>query len=177
MKSYVALLRGINVGGNKKVSMAELKAMLEKLGFEKVKTLLNSGNVIFETDKDFSTLKNLLETNFENKFGFKSNFIVIPSEIILKLIDDDPFKDIVVNKDTRLYVTFLSERPTSKLEIPYSSENGEFKILKVTDSAIVSVLQLTPSSRTVDLMKIIEKEFGKNVTTRNWNTVKKLIQE
>lgn len=49
MKTYIALLRGINVGGNKKVPMADLKKMLEKAGYENVRTLLNSGNAVFET--------------------------------------------------------------------------------------------------------------------------------
>ncbi len=87
----------------------------------------------------------------------------------------NPFRNIVTDKNTRLYVTFLGHKPNSGLKIPYVSPQREFTILDFNSSEVCSVLTLTPGMGTTDSMDILEKEFGKNVTTRNWNTILKLL--
>ncbi|MBP9718223.1 DUF1697 domain-containing protein [Candidatus Gracilibacteria bacterium] len=177
MQKYVALLRGINVGGNKKVPMADLKKCLEKLDFKNIKTLLNSGNVVFEGAKsDEKKLIKKLEAALEEKFNFTVPVILRTAEEIEKLIKTDPFQNIHVDKNTRLYITFLAEKSTSAMGIPYESSKKEFRILEKTNRELFSILQLSPSTKTTELMSIIEKEFGKNVTTRNWNTVLKIAE-
>lgn len=90
------------------------------------------------------------------------------------MIDTNPFKNISVTPETRLYVTFLLGKPKHNLQIPYESHEKDFKILSVSNGEVISVLTLSPKRRTPEAMTIIEKEFGKNVTTRNWNTVVKI---
>lgn len=172
---YVAFLRGINVGGNKMIPMAKLKTMFESLGFTNVKTLLATGNILFNaaTTKP-ETLAALIEKKIEATFGMHSHAIIRSLSTIQKLIDADPFKKIKVTPQTRLYITFLATKPTSTLKIPYASPGRDFEILSVTDTEIRSVLTLNDTTRSVDAMQIIEKEYGKNVTTRNWNTVMKI---
>ncbi len=176
MPRYVALLRGINVGGNKKVPMADLKKMMEKMGYTNVKTLLNSGNAMFDAETtSTSAIKKTFEAQFEKTFGFESRTIIRSIANIEKLIKANPFKDIKVTPATRLYVTFVSDKPTSKLKIPYTSEDKLYRILSVDDSCICSVLTVADTKNTTDAMKILEKEYGKNLTTRNWNTVEKMV--
>lgn len=176
MTKYIALLRGINVGGHKKVPMAELKKAFEEMGFENVKTFLASGNVVFGTKEEIAeALTEKIASKLEKTFGFPIPIIVRKISDIEKMIKTDPFKDIKVTPQTRQYVTFLSEKPKSTLEIPYSSPDQSFRILNVTNGAIFSVLDLT-KTRTVDAMAVLEKEFGKNITTRNWNTVMKIVK-
>ena len=152
--------------------------MLEKMGYANVKTLLASGNVVFETQKSsIPALIAAIETQFEKTFGFTSSIILRPLEEIRKLIASDPFKGITVTPQTRLYVTFLLEKPKSTLKIPYVSESKDFKILRVTDHEICSVLTISDNTNSIDSMNILEKEFGKRITTRNWNTVLKLVKE
>lgn len=171
-KKFVALLRGINVGGHKKVPMAELRTAFEKWGFTNVKTLLASGNVVFEGSQS-DTKK--IESNLEQHFGFEISTIIIPFEDVEKIVNSDPFKGIEVTKNIHLYITFLKDKPTSKLEIPYTSDDKSFTILKKTDHAVLSILDIDKRG-TVDAMKILEQEFGKNITTRNYNTVVKISQ-
>lgn len=172
MSKYVAFLRGINVGGNKKVPMAELKKVFEELGFTCVQTVLNTGNVLFEaTDSDDLALK--ISVGLEKKFGFAISTIVFPFEAISEVVCSDPFKDVLVTPKTRLYVTFLAQPPTSSLPTPYISPDKSFRILRVENKMVFSVLDLALSG-TVEVMKILEKEFGQDVTTRNWNTVCRL---
>ena len=177
MTRYLALLRGINVGGHKRIKMDELRKAFEALGFQNVKTVLATGNVLFEaSNTDLNALVKTIEEKLNTTFHHKVPVILRTIQDIQNLVDSDPFKQTAVTPDTRLYVTFLSEIPKSKLKVPYESPDKGFRILRVSDGVVCSVLTLTPSNRTVDSMKIIEKEFGKNITTRNWNTVSKFLQ-
>jgi uncharacterized protein (DUF1697 family) len=176
MTGYVAFLRGINVGGNKKVPMAQLKKVMEKLGYGNVKTLLASGNVLFDASGSDATVASKIEKTLASAFGFTIPVILRRKADLEKLAESDPFKGITVTPETRLYVTFLRDKPKSTLKIPYASPDGNYRILRVSGMEIISVLQLTDGSRTVDAMAVLEKEFGKDVTTRNWNTVEKVLR-
>lgn len=169
--NYVAFLQGINVG-KRQVQMTKLKSAFDKMGYSGVNTILATGNVVFYSDnEDKAKLTEAIEYDLEKLFGFSVHVILRNASEIKKLLLSDPFKGIKVTADTRLYVTYLSEPHESSLPIPYISKDKEFKIIKVTDTEVISVLILSPDTRTVEAMAIIEKEFGKNVTTRNWNTV------
>jgi uncharacterized protein (DUF1697 family) len=147
------------------------------LGFTEVKTLLNSGNVLFSVDeKDISILRKRIEEHLKEKFGFPIGTLIRTQQELQEMIEEYPFHNISMTLQTRLYVTFLSEKPTSNLKIPYVSPEKNFTILEVSHDAVFSVLTLTEQYNTTDAMKILEKEFGKNVTTRNWNTVVKLAE-
>ena len=171
---YVALLRGINVGGHHKVPMATLKDAFEAMGFKSVKTFLNSGNVVFETDKVCDKgIEVEIATELAAVFGFPIPVLVRKSGAIQKIIEMDPFGEVQVQKDIRLYVTFLKEGPQEKFSLPWTSPDGSFKILEAAEGMICSVLDVS-LSKTPDAMKILEKAYGRNITTRNWNTILKL---
>ena len=170
MNKYVALLRGINVGGHKKVPMSDLKETFKRQGFHNVKTLLNTGNVVFEGKKEW-----LEDIPFalEDTFGFKIHTIFLPFDKVMDIVKSDPFRNIKVTPKTRLYVTFFTEKPMTVLKIPYSTDDGAYKIIEVSDIAVFSVLDLD-KTKTVEYMNILGKEFGENITTRNYNTVVKI---
>ncbi|HET8838488.1 MAG TPA: DUF1697 domain-containing protein [Flavobacteriaceae bacterium] len=174
MKKQVLFLRGINVGGHKKVPMAELKKMLAKMGFENIQTILNSGNVVFDSkEKAEAVLIEKIADAIQNTFGFSVNVMLRSAEEIKKLIDMEPFKKEEIDKSTRLYITFLNKKNTSELELPYASAENDFRILHKTEREVFSVLNIE-TTKSVDAMAFLEKEFGKDVTTRNWNTILKL---
>lgn len=177
MNKYVAFLRGINVGGHKSVKMDELKKTFDSMEFKNVKTVLASGNVIFETPKTATnTLSKKIAEKLRETFGFEIGVIIRTIEELHHISNSDPFKGIKVTPQTRLYITFLSEKSKSSLKIPYESLDKNYKILKLSANEICSVLTITPISKTVGLMDILEKEFGKKVTTRNWNTIIRLLK-
>ncbi len=176
MSKYAALLRGVNVGGVT-VKMDKLKKTFEVIGFTNVKTLLASGNVLFTAPSTSeSALVKKIETKLETAFGRAIGVLVRKIEELQRLAEADPFAGIKVTPQTRLYVTFLSEKNKSNLKIPYTSPDKHFKIIRATDNEVYSVATLSPNSRTVDLMSILEKEFGRKVTTRNWNTIEKILK-
>ncbi len=178
MATYIALLRGINVGGNKKVPMSDLKKTLEKGGYANVKTLLNSGNVVFdakETRPD-AVCKDL-EALIEKRFGFAVGVLVRTKDRIEKLVKSDPFRGITVKPETRLYVTFWTGKVKTTLKLPYQTPDKWLRILSMTDGEVCSVLTVTGDRGSVDAMEVLEKEFQGGIpTTRNWNTVLKLLR-
>ena len=175
MQKYVAFLRGINVGGNKKVPMADLKKVLEKIGLQNVKTLLASGNVVFESNSNkIEELQVSISTAIEKAFKFPVPLLLRSFSVIQELIALDPFKKIIVTPQTRLYVTFLTERVKDKAASSYVSSDNSFAIISKTKSEVFSVLDLSITG-TPEAMNALEKEFGKEVTTRNWNTILKIV--
>jgi uncharacterized protein (DUF1697 family) len=171
MTKYVALLRGINLG-KRRIKMEALRKTFEGLGYENIRTLLASGNVIFEPKgSDAKKLTRAIEARLKDAFGFEVPVVLRSGAEIAKLIKSEPFKRVKVTPKTRLFVTFLSETPKSKPKIPTKSKAGDFIILDVADRDVLSVLTDT---RTPDAMDILRKQFGDKITTRSWNTVLKI---
>lgn len=176
--TYVALLRGINVGGNNKIKMADLRILLSNAGFLNVKTILASGNIILESKLSADECKAKIEKLIAEEFTINLSAIVLPHSEVRKLVAAEPFKNTRITPSTRLYVTFLPNKIKPKLKAGFKSETegrGSFQILQVTPTAVCSVLTLARSGTTLDLMNFLDKQLGKQVTTRNWNTVLKLL--
>ncbi len=174
---YFVFLRGINVGGNKKVPMAELKVLLEKSGYHTIKTLLNSGNIILETNTaDDQKLENELENLLSAHFGFTIPVIVRRADEIQTLYDLHPFEGIPITKNTRLYISLLKSDVPENLQLPWVSEDNSYRILRKRGKDIISVLELGEKN-TIDAMKILEQSYGKAITTRNWNTMEKMVKK
>ena len=174
MIKYVGLLRGVNVGGKHKVSMSDLKIILQNLDCHNVSTILNTGNVIFDSEsKKIDELSKVIESRISAVFGFPIPLILCKAASIVNLIEKDPYQDITVTKKTLFYISFLKKNIKSPITIPWASEDKNFKILDYTDKMIISVLDLAKSG-TPKAMEIIEASFGKEITTRNWNTILKI---
>src|SRR5690606_24313583 len=102
-QKYLALLRGINVGGHHKVPMADLRENFTAMGFSKVKTLLNSGNVVFEgKDEQDPILEETISHHLTNSFGFQIPILVRKIEDIHTVVHKNPFDGIEMRKDLRL---------------------------------------------------------------------------
>ena len=173
-EKYVAFLRGINVGGHHKVPMAELRMELEKLNLENVITILNSGNIIFDASTDNLTkLEKAISGHLEKLFGFPVPTIIRRSETISDLLNNNPFMDVKLTKDIRLYVSFLQKNTDSDLKIPWYSADKSFKIIGKNTNTIFSILDLS-ISKTPKAMGALDRYFGKDITTRNWKTIERI---
>ena len=174
IEKYIAFLRGINVGGHHKVPMLELRKEMEKLKFKNVVTLLNSGNIIFDAVvDDTKNLERKLSEHLENTFGFPIPVILRKAEMINGFVIDNPFESVLVTKDTRLYVSFLRFDMEPDLTLPWVSDDESYKIICKKDKTIFSILDLS-LSQTPKAMGVLEKYYGKDITTRNWNTIKRI---
>jgi uncharacterized protein (DUF1697 family) len=163
----VAFLRGINVGGHHKVPMAALRNEMERMGFKKINTILNSGNIIFTgPPKEQSRLETEIALHLEKVFGFTIPILVRNAGEVLALKAANPFKSIEVTKDIRLYVTFLKEETEVKLALPWISEDKSFHIIAIRKKEICSVLDVSVT-KTPKGMEVLEQLFGGGITTRN----------
>jgi uncharacterized protein (DUF1697 family) len=168
MAKYAAFLRGINVGG-RTMKMDALRSALEAAGNTNVKTLLASGNIVLESSElDQARLQAKIEKTIKDAFGFDVRVIVRSAKGIRALVNSEPFKGVKVTPGTRLFITFLSAPPKSKI----TAVGGENGIRAVTKGHVVS--ELGAKDSTLDHMDLLVKEFGADITTRNWNTILKI---
>jgi len=174
---WVALLRGINVGGHKPVKMDELKRLFASLGFQSCKTILASGNVLFESPAtDRAALVRTIEEALARTFRHDISVALRTVQEIQELVESEPFAKVAATPQTRLYVTFLA-KGGSKRSLPAGSPPGaDFTIVRVTPGEVCIALTLTQTSGTPELMSYLDKELGRTATTRNWNTVAKILK-
>ena len=157
--------------------MAELKSVLEELKFQNARTILASGNVLFNAPKHTNVaLARVIEGKLKEILGHDIGVVARSLAEIQALAESGPFKKIKVTPLTRLYVTFLAEKWKSDLKIPWITPEKDFRIIRVTDTEVCSLVTLSPTRQTTEAMSILEKEFGKQITTRNWNTIEKIIK-
>lgn len=172
MKTYVALLRGINVGGNKKVEMAKLKQVFEKLGFERVSTYINSGNVIFSSKS--APIATDLEKVLKKTFGFAIAVVVRDAASIAKVAKAIP-KGWDNNPEVRTDVLFLWDEYNKKSSLGLISAHPEADKLKYVDGVIIWQVDRKFYTKS-GMRKFIGTPLYKNMTARNVNTVRKLAE-
>lgn len=175
--AYAAFLRGINNLGQKPVKMDELKKAFDSLGFKNVRTLLASGNVVFDSPSSSPRdLAKTIEEKLKKRFGHEIVVLIRKIADLQRLAKSKPFKAINVTPQTRLYVTFLSEKPKGDLKIPCQAPDKSLKLLRATEYEVCSVVNLSSNTGTTDLMGFLEKQFGRKITTRNWNTISRILE-
>jgi uncharacterized protein (DUF1697 family) len=167
MSRFVAFLRGVSPMN---CQMLELKRCLESAGFDNVKTVLSSGNVAFDTRaRSVSVLEKKLEAAVQKTLS-RGFFTIVRSQVeLIELIETDPFAKSKVPHNAKRIVTFVRDTPKAKLKLPYEFEGVHILAIKGTE--IFSAYE--PHPRGPIFMNLIEKTFGKDLTTRTWDTVKK----
>jgi uncharacterized protein (DUF1697 family) len=167
MPRYVAFLRGVSPLNAK---MPELKRCFEAAGFTDVKTVLSSGNVAFDARAAAeSTLERKAEAAMARRLGRSFYTIVRPADALRALLEADPYAAFRLPKNAKRVVTFLRERHKSKLSLPLEVDGA--RILAMNGREVFTAY--VPSPRGPVFMTLIEKTFGRNVTTRTWDTVRK----
>jgi uncharacterized protein (DUF1697 family) len=167
MPRYVAFLRGVSPMNAK---MPELKACFESIGFTDVKTVLSSGNVVFTSPlKSSSTLVKAIESGMAEHLSRSFPVIVRATDHLLSVLKSDPYSDFRTPPNAKRVVTFLSRPHQTDLSFPIALDGAQILAIKGCEVFTAYV----PSERGPVFMTIIEKTFGKGVTTRTLETVKK----
>jgi len=175
MTTYVAFLRGINVGGNKMIKMDALARAFQSLGFENVKTFIQSGNVIFdeaETDLDLLTTK--IETKIHKTFGFEVTVILQTVAALQGILKRNPFKKVEPESDVVMFVTFLSANPPAKPKLPLVFPTENVELIAIRDRAAFLLCRRKKNGMFGFPNALVEK-LGISATTRNWTTVNKIV--
>jgi uncharacterized protein (DUF1697 family) len=167
MQRYAAFLRGV---GPMVLKMPDLKRSFEEAGFSDVVTLLSSGNVVFSARSSEKALERRAEAAMQKELGRTFLTIVRSLDTLGAMLASDPYRKLRLPRAAKRVVTFLREKPGTKLTLPIELDGAS--ILHVEGLEAFSAY--LPSPRGPAFMTLIEKTFGKSVTTRTWDTVKKV---
>ncbi len=172
MKTYIALLRGINVGGHKKTPMAELRELLSKVGLENVQTYIQSGNVIFQSsEENKEKLESKIHNAIKNHFGFEVPILVKKREELQQIFDDCPFSE---EKKSNSYFTMLHHIPREDLVKIASEKVYEGEEYQIIKGCIYFYCEKGYGQAKFNL-NFFERKLKTTATARNYKTMVKLI--
>jgi len=170
MARYAAFLRGVSPSNAK---MPQLKEAFEAAGFTDVRTVLSSGNVVFGARAaSIATLERAAEAALQRGLGRTFLTIVRPVDALQELLASDPYRAFRLSPNAKRIVTFLRDAPKTKLALPLEQDGA--RILSMRGREIFSAY--IPNPKGPIFMTLIEKTFGKDQTTRTWDTVGKVAR-
>lgn len=175
MTRYVALLQGINVGRHRRIAMADLRSLVEGLGYAEVRTHLNSGNVVFTGEEAASaTVARRIEDAIREQFGLEVPVVVRTGEELVRIVAANPFPEAAADHKT-LHVTFLAAEPDpERVAALAEAERGEddYRV------AGADVYLFYPNRLTgaTFMPTGLDRALGVVATSRNWRTVTRLAE-
>ena len=175
MTTYISLLRGINVSGQKLIKMDALKILYRQLGFQDVETYLQSGNIIFRDDKfDPPELASTISLRIQEQFGFEVPVIVLNVDDLKDIIEANPFKDDLRMDQQFLHVTFLASDPK---KIDFETITAKTSTGEEMAQIKKAVYLYCPNGygRTKLTNNFLENRLKVAATTRNWKTTRELF--
>ncbi|MGD8192147.1 DUF1697 domain-containing protein [Brevibacillus ginsengisoli] len=178
MTIYIALLRGINVGGKNKIKMADLKRMFEEMGLSRVQTYIQSGNVLFESNEGEEALSKRLEQEIKHVFGLSISVILRAATELEQIVVNCPFTEAEIaeaeasGEGESLYVALLPQSPSEEgiqRLSTYQNENEQFRI-NGRDIYLLFQNSVRDSKLAAQVAKL-----NVPATVRNWKTTNKLV--
>jgi uncharacterized protein (DUF1697 family) len=170
--SYVALLRGVNVGRANRIAMADLRAAVEELGYTEVRTLLNSGNVIFCAPAGAAGVAEASIAAALAKLGVTTRVIVLPVAELHDILAAHPFPDIVTDPARLLVAVFAGGAPLPRVAALAAQDWGIDRMALLPRAAFLWCASGILES---PLLKAFSRAAGDTATTRNWTTMTKLV--
>ncbi|MEX2600740.1 MAG: DUF1697 domain-containing protein [Balneolaceae bacterium] len=172
--SHLALLRGINVGGNNIIKMADLRAFMESIGFPTVKTYIQSGNVLFHAEEtDMEKLTEDLEKGLSEEFDYNSKIVLVTQKHLASVVQDAPGSFGEEPDDYRYDVLFLKE-PLTPEEAMESITVREGVDRAWQGEGVLYFSRRKSRAGQSYLNKLVGKPVYKQMTIRNWNTTTRL---
>lgn len=174
MNKYIVLLRGINVGGNNKLLMAELRTLLSDNGYKNVVTYIQSGNILLDSTKSVEKTNDHIKLLIKQQFDYNIPVVTLTAEEIKKCFTENPYlktEDNIKN----LHVTFLKDIPEKDLVVNLEIKSANNDSYTITGKTIYLH---TPHGyqKTKFSNNQFEKKLNTQATTRNWKTTTKLYE-
>lgn len=170
--TFVALIRGINVGRAKRIAMSDLRKVVEGLGHDRVRTLLNSGNVVFEAQRPHATkLAQSIESGIASTFGISARVIVIAASDLAAIVNENPLRK-VASDPARYMVAFVASSAALMKAKPLLEQAWAPEAFSIGTRA--AYLWCANGIADSKLSKALGRAMGDAMTTRNWATVLKL---
>lgn len=170
LERYVAFLRGVSPMNAK---MPELKRAFEAAGFADVKTVLGTGNVVFSAKPSaLPALAKKCEAAMKKQLGSSFFTLVRSVDELVLLLDEDPLSGLRLPRGSKRVITFLAERPSPPPKLPLARNHD--RILALAGNTVFS--SYVPGPQASTFMSLLERTFGKRITTRTWETVAKCLK-
>ncbi|MEV0245735.1 DUF1697 domain-containing protein [Nocardia sp. NPDC050712] len=178
MTGYAALLRGIapSLPNN---SNDKLRGVFEQLGFEKVASVLASGNILFHSaETDVPALEQRIQDALVAELGIGGGTIIRSRQELRKLLDSDPFPGLTHGRGTYLTATFLKDGTSAPKKLPEQPDPlVEVVGFDKPARAFLWIIDNSEAGKTPDFMAWLDKTYGKNITTRTWLTVQRIVKK
>lgn len=172
MQTYIVFLRGVNVGGHRKIKMADLKVALDNQGFENVITYIQSGNLVLQSTDNTNTLKTSIEARIAAVFGFELPVLVLTVKTLRSVLEHRPFKRA---ENKNLYFALLFERPSDTAVANFETIKFAHEDFQISERCVY--LNCKQGAGKAKLNNtVIEKHLQVLATTRNKNTVLKMLE-
>lgn len=172
--TYIALLRGINVSGQKKIKMADLRQVLEENGLKSVKTYIQSGNIIFDSEPvDRSALQEKIAIIIRQQFGFDVPTLVLRKNVVEHILKANPFHEEA--EENKLYYVLLKSTPKEVLVEQFNQLQFEHEGFKITDTCVYLFCKGGYGKAKLN-NNLIENKLKVEATTRNHKTMLKLLE-
>jgi uncharacterized protein (DUF1697 family) len=172
---YVALLRGINVGGKNMIKMEKLREVFAKLGFENVKTYINSGNIAFDTKKTADDkLAEKIAGAIKKEFGFNISTMVRPADELGDIVAKNPYVG-QFDDDRYCHVFFLEKELTPEQEASLLEQANEDELIAVNGRTVYYMLKISILDSALG-KGFLDKKLKVTNTARNWRTTKTIAE-
>lgn len=174
MITYIALLRGINVGGHRKIKMDDLKEMFNDLGFKNVTTYIQSGNVIFDAaESERNALSHVVRQKIEDTFGHEVPVIIRRPAEMERTLKEFPFQE---KEGWKGYISFLSDKPVPERAKELEVMSSDIETFDIKNLAVYALVDKNTKNKPLFSNNFIEKELGIQATSRNLRTVRKILE-
>jgi uncharacterized protein (DUF1697 family) len=176
MTTYISILRGVNVSGQKLIKMDDLRKLYENLGFHNVTTYVQSGNVIFTTkDIELDKLRQKISKEIEKKYRFEVPVILLTIDKLKQIIDNNPFIKDSGKDQSALYATFLSSKP-GQFDFNAIVEKKQNNEEIIFSDNVVYLYCPNGYGRTKLTNNFLEAKLKVEATTRNWKTTNEILK-
>ena len=176
MGKHIAFLRGINVSGQKKVPMAELRTVLSNGGLTDVKTYIQSGNIVFEGGNlSKKAMEVSIDTLIEKHFGFEVPVLIKSTTDLYQMLKNNPYKDIEELQSNKVYFVLLFQSPDQEKVSVFKEEQYPNEVWEIVGNCLY--LKCIEGYGKAKLNNnLVERKLGVRATTRNYRTMKKLLE-
>lgn len=176
MPKYVALIRGIGPGDPRKTN-EQLKGVLESLGFFNVMSVIASGNIVFQSDNTSTDeLEAKIEAAWPKLLGFEATTLVRSQQQLQEIIDASYFEGFTHSNESYLLITLLKHPQKPNFDIPFQPPGKPYKIVGYAHGVLFTITNNT-IIKTSDLMSWLEKQFGKDITSRTPLTIQRILRK
>ena len=175
MNKFISFLRGINVSGQKKIKMEDLKKLYLSLGYSDVQTYIQSGNVVFTSGKEERILEKEISDKISQSFGFDVEITIKTKEYLEKILSINPYRKLNDFNTKIMYFTLLKDEPEQNAIDKLKSDKPVNDTFEVIGKEIY-VYCPDGYGRTVYSNNYFENKLKIKATTRNWNTITKMIE-